>query len=67
MAKAIAWTPFSAADLEEIHRYIEKDSATYAAKVAEQVLESIDRVADFPNMGRVVPEFDDQALQEIIV
>jgi len=67
MAQAIIWSNPAVDDLEQIVQYIARDSHTYVAAVAGRILDSIDRLADFPGMGRVVPEFEEDAIRELIV
>ena len=66
MARPIRWSPRAASDLEEICRYIAKDSPHYAAIFARRVLDIVSRVPDFPQAGRIVPEYGDEALREKI-
>jgi toxin ParE1/3/4 len=63
----IIWTMRAADDLEEIAEYIASDNPDAAAKVVKEVLESIERLADFPYLGRVVPELRTQRYRELIV
>jgi toxin ParE1/3/4 len=67
MAHKVIWSPRALAALEEIVAYIEKDSPANAAAVAQRVVAAADRLADFPGMGRVVPEFDRENIREVIV
>lgn len=64
---SIAWTVGARDDLRDVLEYISRDSATYAAATAERILDAIDRLRAFPKMGRVVPEFDDESIRELIV
>ena len=61
------WTHTSKLDLMQIFRYIAKDSVYYAKKVANNIIDKADYLADFPNMGRKIEEIDDDNLREIIV
>lgn len=56
MAHKTVWTSVAADDLEEIARYISRDSHNYACAVAQRVVAALDRVAIFPNSGPVLPE-----------
>jgi toxin ParE1/3/4 len=68
MAHKIVWTSLAADDLEEIARYISRDSHNYACGVAERVMAALDRVATFPNSGPVLPEMPDQDnIRQVIV
>jgi len=48
-------------------RYISFDSPERAVAFGQFLISSIRRLADFPGLGRVVPEFDDPAIREIVV
>jgi addiction module RelE/StbE family toxin len=54
-------------DLTKIRSYIARDSDTYAAAFVERIIVAIERLADFPRMGRRVPEIDDESIRELIV
>lgn len=65
--RAIRWSEQASDDLEAIHRYIARDSAHYAATTVERILEAIDRLEQFPELGRIVPEFARPDLRELLV
>jgi addiction module RelE/StbE family toxin len=67
MARKIIWSPTAVADLDDIFAYISRDSAHYAAGAIEKILDSADALLQFPRMGRVVPEFNDDKIRELIV
>jgi addiction module RelE/StbE family toxin len=54
----IRWSPTAVSDLESVRGYIAKDSPTAAARVANTIKVSVNRLKDFPLSGRVgrVPE-----------
>ncbi len=54
----IEWTVSAEADLDELFDYIARDSAVYAERFVDRVLESVAKLADQPKMGRAVPETD---------
>ena len=60
-------TPFSRDDLDDLVRYISRDSSFYARRFGEKVVLATRRLKDFPESGRLIPEADDPALREIIV
>ena len=62
----IIWSPDAAADLEEICDYISKDSEYYARVFAQGVITAIERLITFPESGRVVPEYNQKDIREII-
>lgn len=64
---AIRWTEHAVADLEAIRDYVARDSAKYAALLVERLIASLDKVRQFPEIGRVVPEYQRPELREIIL
>lgn len=63
----IVWSEQALEDIDDIRRYIAKDSHVYADMFVDRVFESVERLIDYPLSGRVVPEFEDPALREIIL
>jgi len=67
VAHRVAWSPAALEDVDSIAAYIARDSAHYAAAVVRQILSTSRQLADFPRSGRVVPEFEDESLRELLV
>jgi plasmid stabilization system protein ParE len=63
----ITWSPQSLRDLESIRAYIAADSPRYAVLVVQRIVSAIDRLAAFPESGRIVPERDSPEIREVIV
>ena len=66
MAQRIRWSPRAADSLEEICDYIARDSEYYAALFAKKVMAMVEKIAVLPRAGRVVPEYQDKNLREVI-
>lgn len=66
MAKII-WSDLAIDDLKSIHDYISKDSTRYAAEMVERIIQWIDQLENFPNSGRIVPEFNNELIRELII
>ena len=62
----IHWSLTSQADLEAIGDFIAKDSPFYAVDFVERIIQSVDQILEFPESGRVVPEFDNPNIRELI-
>ena len=62
----IIWSNPAVSDLENIKNYIDKDSQYYSSIFIEKIIESVDKLSKFPLIGRIVPEFNDQNIREII-
>jgi toxin ParE1/3/4 len=54
-------------DLESIHEYVARDSAIYADLVLHRLVHSAERLREFPDLGRVVPEVAQSSIRELIV
>ena len=67
MGYQITVSPSARLDLRGVVRYIALDDPSRAATFGRLLLSSTVRLADFPEMGRVVPEFREHSLREIIV
>lgn len=67
MARLLAWSPEAIEDLEAIGAYIERDSAWYAKAVVSKIVETAESIAQFPELGRVVPEIDNSSIRERFV
>lgn len=67
MARQVIWLPTAIADLDAIACYIAADSTAYAASVVDEMLSTAARLADFPELGRRVPEWNDDRIRERVV
>lgn len=63
----VRWTPQAAKDLEAIAEFISADSPHYARVFVVDILCAVERLVDFPESGRIVPELKDRAIREIIL
>jgi len=62
----IVWTELSIADLKEIFDYISDDSSRYASIVVNQIYSKVQTASSNPNIGRIVPEFNQKDIREIL-
>ena len=67
MGYQVALSPSARRDLRDIVHCISVDSPERALSLARLLVSSIKRLSDFPEMGRVVPEFADASIREIVV
>lgn len=63
----IIWTEPALTDLTDLAEYIALSNPTAAAKCAQQIFEKVQRLADFPNSGRVPPELEQDIYRELVV
>ena len=66
MAFALTWSPTARLDLWDLLSYIAESDPQAAAEFGRSVLKSIERLADFPESGRIVPEFNDPTIREVV-
>ena len=52
----IVWSPQSLRDIEAIRAYIAEDSPRYADLTVRRIVAAVERLTDFPESGRMVPE-----------
>jgi addiction module RelE/StbE family toxin len=62
----VKWTDFALENLIAIGDYIEKDSYFYAQRVVSNLFSSVDILEQHPLAGRVVPEFNNRSIRELI-
>jgi addiction module RelE/StbE family toxin len=67
MGYQVSLSPSARRDLRDIVRYISVDSPERALRFGRLLVSSTKRLSDFPEMGRVVPEFADPSIREIVV
>ena len=65
MVKVI-WTDQAIHDLDNIGEYIAKDSPRYASLTVERLFHSTDILKTQPKLGRIVPEFNEDTIRELI-
>ena len=62
----IRWTLSAAEDIRLLEDWIARDSLLNAVDFTDRLVSSVDRLADAPLIGRVVPEFSSKSLRELI-
>jgi toxin ParE1/3/4 len=63
----VIWSPSALEDVDSIAEYIARDSADQAALFATRLIEATDRLAEFPESGRIIPEISHPSCREILV
>ena len=48
----VVWTKSSVSDLVHIREYIEIENPTASSKIANLILETVEQLIEFPNLGR---------------
>ena len=62
----IVWSSPAVADLENLRDYIAHDSPYYAAIFIEKIIAAVEKIISFPLMGRIVPEYGNKNIREVI-
>jgi len=65
LAVKVSWSELAISDVEAIAAFIARDSQFYARAVVSRIVSATDRLSDFPESGRLVPELGQQAVREI--
>ncbi len=62
----VRWSLMATRDMRDIEEFIARDSSLYAVAFVNRLVEVTRELAQFPRMGRVVPEFKREQLREVI-
>lgn len=62
----VIWTAQAYDDLQAIYEYIAADSERYARLLTDTLFNRSQILSSFPEMGRVVPAVQNQAVRELI-
>ena len=62
----LLWTSEALNRLVEIEEYIAQDSETRAQKFTKSIINSTSALTQYPQKGRIVPEFNISGIREII-
>jgi plasmid stabilization system protein ParE len=66
MAFDLIWSPDARLDLQDLSAYIAEDSVSAAKKFVKSLFQTVERLPDFPESGRIVPEFGDPLIREVV-
>jgi plasmid stabilization system protein ParE len=66
MAYRLIWAPSSRLDLRELASYIAEYRPRASASFVKNVFRTVEHLSDFLKSGRVVPEFNEPNIREII-
>lgn len=61
----VVWTVPALEDVEAARDFVARDSPRYARALVERLLAAAERLADFPLVGRVVPELGQATVREL--
>lgn len=63
----LIWSPQAIEDIQAIAEYIARDSIVYAESTVERIFQAPERLMQFPKLGRIVPEKNDDSIRELFV
>ena len=63
----VIWSEPAKEDLRIIYDYIAHDSLVYAQQVVNNIIEKSETLKDFPAIGRIVPEVNDDNIRELFI
>ena len=64
---AIRWSGPALEDLKQIRAWVARDSPDSARRLATKIRARVESLAEFPKVGRVVPEISVENYREVIV
>ena len=64
--RRLRWTQLAREDLASVRAFISEQSPNYAALVIGRIIGATDRLAQFPESGRAVPEVAQPDVREVI-
>ena len=66
MAYKLIWSPAARDDLHDIIVFIAHDNRDRAMSFGYELISVTDRLQEFPESGRIVPEYTNDSIREII-
>jgi len=66
MAYELIWSPAASNDIHDIVVFIARDNPERAMSFGYELISETDRLEQFPDLGRIVPEYRNQNIREII-
>lgn len=60
------WTRTAAEHLVAIYEHIAQDAPLYAQRVVDRLTRRSEQIAQFPESGRIVPEYETPDIREVI-
>ena len=67
MAFQIVWSEIALSDLRDLVRYIARDDRQVARRFGDLIVSKVESLQSFPRIGRIVPEYREECLRELIV
>ena len=62
----VEWSPLALERVDDIAQYIARDSPEAAVRWVVELFETVERLANYPESGRTVPEVGIRRIREVI-
>lgn len=62
----VEWSPLALERVDDIAQYIARDNPEAAVRWVVDLFETVERLADYPESGRIVPEVGVRRIREVI-
>jgi len=62
----LVWSPLAIGRVSDIAEYIALDDAVAAQKWVDKLFSKVERLSEFPESGRMVPEINNKTFRELI-
>lgn len=62
----VIWSPLALERVEDIAQYIAEDKPSAAIEWVNNLFATVERLADFPLSGRIVPEVGSRRIREVV-
>lgn len=62
----VRWTDEALGHLDSIYQHIAADSPVYALRMVDKLTRRSQQIGDFPLSGRLVPEYEEYKVREVI-
>lgn len=62
----VDWTPLAAANFDELAERLNEFSLGSGDRLIDRVTERLTQLESFPDSGRIVPEFEERVLRELV-
>src|SRR5512145_2137890 len=66
MAYKLIWSPAARDDLHDIVLFIARDNPNRAMSFGYELISETDRLQEFPDIGRIIPECKSDNIREIV-
>jgi plasmid stabilization system protein ParE len=62
----VSWTQNAKRELRAVHDYVAQNSPRYAQGLVDRITRKTEQLAQFPQFGPEVPEYEDESIRELL-